>query len=233
MKTVFSILGLVFLSSCASAPSNRIPTFKEAVDQNPDLESGIYNKRNGENVAVEVTSLRAKLEEEQKKSYDAQREADYQKRTADQVQYENLLLRVKGNYKLEKQVNELQGFDGNKNPIVKQQTVNPEPQQMPPQTQAVERRAEPLAQVEPRHEASPSAPAKAPDLAQAPAPPLAQPAAPSVAQPNLAQASPAKAVPENNLAQPATAEPKSFPQTVKGEAPLAQEKVEVADLPKP
>lgn len=126
---VLSIGALFIVSGCASKPP-KVPTFEEAVKEG-DIESGWYTKKNRENVYVDVQAPRQKQEEAEKKAFDLQREADYAKRQNDQLQYENMLLRVRGNYKLEKEVNELQGFDNQNNPVIRQKTVNPEPQQRP------------------------------------------------------------------------------------------------------
>lgn len=212
----------LLLPACASQKSNRIPTFKEAVDNNPDLESGVYNKSNGENVDVQVMSMRAKIEEAEHKAYEAQREADYAKHSAEQVQYENLLLRARGNYKLEKQVNELQGFDRGGNPIIKQQTVNPEPIANP----------EPQALVQPE-------PMKQNPLAQV----MPSKIMPTLHAPKVeAPEPPAQSVPEQHaLAQPETRAPASVtPETKPVSTPAASQDAgkglaqpSQAEVPKP
>lgn len=126
---LYFIITLFIISGCASKPP-KVPTFEEAVKEG-DIESGWYTKKNRENVYVDVQAPRQKQEEAEKKAFDLQREADYAKRQNDQLQYENMLLRVRGNYKLEKEVNELQGFDNQNNPVIRQKTLNPEPQQRP------------------------------------------------------------------------------------------------------
>lgn len=60
---------------------------------------------------------------------DARREATYYKSQSEEIQQENRLLRVRGNYKLEKQVNSLQGFDNSGAPIIKTKAINLEPDQ--------------------------------------------------------------------------------------------------------
>jgi hypothetical protein len=128
MKLYITVILGMTLAGCAS--QQKVPTFDEAV-KNGDIESGWYTKKNRENVYVDVQAPRQKQEEAEKKAFEAQREADYQQRKAEALQNENMLLRARGNYKLEKQVNEVQGFDNQNNPIVKQKTVNEDPPQYP------------------------------------------------------------------------------------------------------
>lgn len=131
MKTKLLVLtGILLASGCASSPQ-RIPSVQEATAGGADLETGIYNRRNGENVSVEVTSLREKVAKLEQQLSDSQRETNYYKNQSEQLQTENNLLRVRGNYKLEKTVNHLQGFDQNGKPQIQQQKINLEPDSAP------------------------------------------------------------------------------------------------------
>lgn len=125
MKKIILILALAGLAGCAS--EQRIPTFAEAVKENPNLESGIYNRTNGENVQVTVTSLKARITELEKQLLDAQKETEYVKAENEQLKYENIGLRARGNYQLTEQKPVITGFDNQNNPIVVQSTVNHEP----------------------------------------------------------------------------------------------------------
>lgn len=184
MRNILIMVIALMAVGCASAP--RIQTFKEAISDNPNLESGIYNRTNGENVQVTVQSLKARIEELEKEKSDARKEADYYKRTNDELKHENMLLRVRGNYTMEREQPVLKGFDNRANPIVEKQIVNPEPQKLPEPPKA-EPRAEaapvvqapvaqapvaaPQAPAQPVQVAKAPEPAKAPEaVAQAPAP---------------------------------------------------------------
>ena len=103
MKTIklIALTGVLLTTACASNPQ-RIPSVQEATAGGTDLESGIYNRKNGENVSVEVTSLREKVSNLEQQLADSKRESNYYKDQNQQLQTENQLLRVKGNYKLEK-----------------------------------------------------------------------------------------------------------------------------------
>lgn len=125
MKSLFAALIPLILVGCASAP--RVQTFKEAINDNPNLESGIYNKTNGENVQVTVVSLRAKITELEKQNDDQAREILYLKQTQEQLRYENVVIRAKGNYSLEQETVKVKGFDKNSNPVTETVKVNPEP----------------------------------------------------------------------------------------------------------
>ena len=122
MKKLLILLAVVNLTACAH--EQRVLTMREAVSDNPNLESGIYNRTNGENVQVTVTSLKAANEEMQKKLSDAQREVDYLKRTNEELKYENMALRVRGNVALTKEVVEVKGFDAKSNPVLEKKTVD-------------------------------------------------------------------------------------------------------------
>jgi len=125
MKNIILTLLAVSLVGCASAP--RVQTFEEAIRDNPNLESGIYNRTNGENVAVTVTSMKARIAELEKQVLDAHKEAEYYKKTNEELKYENIGLRARGNYQLTEQKPAIKGFDEKNNPIVEQVTVNREP----------------------------------------------------------------------------------------------------------
>jgi hypothetical protein len=114
MKTLILIFTLGTLVSCSS--TTKVKTFKEAIAENDTLESGIYNRPNGENVQVTVQSLKARIEELEKEKLDAIKEANYYKRTNDELKYENMTLRVRSNMELEKQP-KVTGFDKDSNPI--------------------------------------------------------------------------------------------------------------------
>jgi hypothetical protein len=129
LKKLLIVLALSTLFGCAH--ERRIPTFKEAIDDNPNLESGIYNRTNGENVQVTVQSLKARIEELEKQLYDAHHETDYYKRQNDELQHENMTLRVRGNYQMERQSVNMQGFDNRNNPIYEKVTVPAEPPKAP------------------------------------------------------------------------------------------------------
>lgn len=105
MRTHILILcvAMTLLSACASGP-RRVPTFEEAVKESPNLESGIYNRTNGENVQVTVTSLKARIEELEKQLTDAHKEAEYYKRTNEELKYENIALRARGNVQLSEKI---------------------------------------------------------------------------------------------------------------------------------
>lgn len=128
MKLFITVIMVLCLTACAT--QQKVPSLKDAASQG-DIDSGFYNKKNGENVYVDVQSMRQKAEDAEKKAYEAQREADYNKLKAQQLQDENTLLRARGNYKLEKQVNEIQGFDNHNNPVVKQKTLDLDPAERP------------------------------------------------------------------------------------------------------
>lgn len=115
--TVMGIAGIL-LASCAGTRSvNQVPTMKEAASQDEEWQSGIYNKKNGQNVWVEVSDLREKLSIAEKKAFDAERRADAYRRDLEQVQYENQLLRVRANIKNEKEVVQIKSFDNQNNPV--------------------------------------------------------------------------------------------------------------------
>jgi hypothetical protein len=137
MKYLIFLFVSLFLVGCATS-ERRIPTFKEAVAENPNLESGIYNKSNGENVQVTIVSLKAKIEELEKQLFDARHEKDYYKRQNDELQHENMALRVHGNYELEKQVTNVQGFDANHNAVFNKTTVPVLPPRAPASQQPVQ-----------------------------------------------------------------------------------------------
>lgn len=168
---VLTLFSMSFLFGCAS--ERRIPTFKEAVAENPNLDSGIYNKSNGENVQVTVTSMKARIEELEKQLYDARHEADYYKRTNGELEHENLGIRVKGNYELDHETTEVEGFDARHNPIVNKATKPLLPQRLPAtpppavaEPEAAALKTETLSAIEPPK--APAAP-KAPDpVAKAP-----------------------------------------------------------------
>jgi len=117
---------LSLLSACASGP-RRVPTFEEAVKETPNLESGIYNRTNGENVQVTVTSLKARIEELEKQLTDARKEGEFYKRTNEELKYENIGLRARGNYQLTEERPVVKGFDEKHNAIVEKTEVNREP----------------------------------------------------------------------------------------------------------
>lgn len=125
MKTLLALLIPFVLVGCASAP--RIQSFKEAVNDNPNLESGIYNKTNGENVQVTVVSLRGRITELEKSTDDLTRENIYLKQQMEQMRYEAVVLRAKGNYSLEQEKVKVVGFDAHSNPVTETVKVNPEP----------------------------------------------------------------------------------------------------------
>lgn len=123
----YILIALMAASFVGCATERRIPTFEEAVRENPNLESGIYNRTNGENVQVTVTSLKARITELEKQLLDAQKDAEYQKAQNEQLKYENIALRARGNYQLTETKPVIKGFDSNSNPVVEQQTVSREP----------------------------------------------------------------------------------------------------------
>ena len=188
------------LSGCAGTPYNKVHTFKEAVDERPDLESGIYNRENGENVEVSVKSLKAEIADLEKQLHDSQKETRYYKGQNDELEHENMLLRAKGNYTMEREQPEITGWDRQSNPIVRKVKVNPEPAKNP--EPAAERypatESEPQTSVQPPVLQQPVVSQNLPEIgtsgkvnptpvAQAPAPaaptPVAQaPAAPSTPQ---------------------------------------------------
>ena len=124
MKKLILLLALTMVG-CASAP--RVQTFEEAIKDNPNLESGIYNRTNGENVAVTVTSMKARIAELEKQVLDAHKEAEYYKKTNEELKYENIALRARGNYEMTEQRPVIKGFNEKNNPIVEQVVVNREP----------------------------------------------------------------------------------------------------------
>lgn len=125
MKTLFLIPLVLMMAACSSAP--RVQSFREAINDNPNLESGIYNRTNGENVQVTVTSLRGKITELEKSNDDLARENLYLKQQMESLRYENVVLRAKGNYSLEQEKVKVVGFDKDSNPIMGKEKVNPEP----------------------------------------------------------------------------------------------------------
>lgn len=137
MKTLILLPLMLMAVGCASAP--RIQSFKEAVNDNPNLESGIYNKTNGENVQVTVVSLRARITELEKSSDDLARENLYLKQQMESLRYENVVLRAKGNYSLDQEKVKVLGFDKDSNPILGKEKVNPEPAKAP-ETQTIGKR---------------------------------------------------------------------------------------------
>ena len=126
MRIVFDVVLLVFgglfLVSCSTDSRQKIKTVGEASRSGADIESGIYNRSNGENVQIIVQSLKSKIEELEKQKSDALRDLDYYKRTNEELKNENMLLRVRGNYKLEKESAKVKGFDKNGDPIVEKET---------------------------------------------------------------------------------------------------------------
>ena len=144
------------LSGCAGTPYNKVHTFKEAVDERPDLESGIYNRENGENVEVSVKSLKAEIADLEKQLHDSQKETRYYKGQNDELEHENMLLRAKGNYTMEHEKPEITGWDRQSNPIVRKVRVNPEPAKNP----------EPAAERYPATESEPQTSATPPVLQQ-------------------------------------------------------------------
>jgi len=251
---ILTLMELAFLFGCASSPKPAMPTFKEAV-ANGDVESGWYAKQNRENVYVDVQNPRQKSEEAEKKAFEAQREADYKQRQVEQLQYENTLLRVRSNYKLEKQVNEIQGYDNQNNPIIKQKTVSPEPQQAPPEAARKPVKSWDTSEYDSYNDARKEArlpPRKAPpqrepepveDAPVEPAPPvvhpIAQPSVPSLPKaPEVAQAAPRATAPQAPApvsavkpAQPVARAPASAEPNL-ATAPVEKPSL-VSELPKP
>lgn len=221
LLTALTLIGLSLLCGCASSPKPAMPTFKEAVADTGDVDSGWYAKQNRENVYVDVQNPRQKSEESEKKAYELQREADYKQHQIDQLQYENTLLRVRGNYKLEKQVNGVQGFDNQNNPIIRQKTVNPEPQERieGTPTSAIVRPVPP-----PQHPAQPWQQGEYDSYNEKPAAPARAPASvtppPAPAQPAPVTAAPQPAAP-SPAAPAAQAAPKADP-TLPAPQPGAQ-----------
>lgn len=127
----YIILAILAATLAGCATERRIPTFEEAVKENPNLESGIYNRTNGENVQVTVTSLKARITELEKQLLDAQKESEYYKAQNEQMKYENIALRARGNYEMTEQKPVIKGFDQKNDPIVEQETVNREPAKIP------------------------------------------------------------------------------------------------------
>lgn len=194
LRKILIVMALPLCFGCAT--ERRVPTFKEAVAENPNLESGIYNRTNGENVQVTVQSLKAKIEELEKQLYDAHHETDYYKRQNDELQHENSILRVKGNYELERQSVNVEGFDASHNPIVTR-SVRPALPKRAPIAAPTPVKAEPVSAIEPEASA-PSVPA-APQVQSAPQ----APAAP------VAKADPPKAEAPKEAPKPAQEAPKA------------------------
>lgn len=118
------ILTASTMTGCATA--NRVPTLKEATATG-DMESGIYNNTKMENVQVTVISLKARIEILEKELSDSRHETEYYKKMNDEIKYENLILRARGNYEIQKEVKTVKSFDEKANPVVETKTVNLEP----------------------------------------------------------------------------------------------------------
>ena len=130
MQKSYLLLLLMILTSCATVDSRKVQSIQEAVKENPNIESGIYNNTHGENVQVNVQTLKARIVDIEKQNDDLSRERDYLKRTNEQLQYENLVLRTRGNYTLEREQSKVIGFDRNSDPLIVKEKVNPEPKKV-------------------------------------------------------------------------------------------------------
>jgi hypothetical protein len=121
LRTLFLAIAGILTFSCSTEGRQKVKTVEEASRGGVDVESGIYTRSNGENVQVIVQSLKSKIEELEKQKSDALRDLDYYKRTNEELKNENMLLRVRGNYKLEKESSRIKGFDKNGDPIVEKE----------------------------------------------------------------------------------------------------------------
>lgn len=114
------MLGLmlaVVLTGCAT--TDRVKTFHEAIEeQNGEIRNGVYLNTKGENVAVQTVNARTRIAELENALTDAQRQVEFHKRRAQELELENLQLRARGNYELQREQKQVIGFDKANNPVV-------------------------------------------------------------------------------------------------------------------
>lgn len=116
MRKLVILLALA-LTGCAT--TDRVKTFKEAIEeQNGEIRNGVYLNTKGENVSVQAVNARTKIAELENALTDAQRQVEFHKRRAQELEFENLQLRARGNYELQKEQKQVNGFDKSNNPIV-------------------------------------------------------------------------------------------------------------------
>lgn len=116
MKTLGLILA-VMLTGCAT--TDRVRTFQEAVnEQNGEIRNGVYLNTKGENVSVQTVNARTRIAELENALTDAQRQVEFHKRRSQELELENLQLRARGNYELQREQKQVMGFDKANNPIV-------------------------------------------------------------------------------------------------------------------
>lgn len=115
MKTL-GLLLVVLLTGCAT---DRVRTFKEAIDeQGGEIRNGVYLNTKGENVSIQTVNARTRIAELENQLTEAQRQVEYHKRRAQEMELENLQLRARGNYELQREQRQVTGFDKANNPVV-------------------------------------------------------------------------------------------------------------------
>lgn len=125
---IYSALIAITMNSCSS--SDKVRTFSEAVDQDGEIRSGVYLNQKGENVAVTTVNTRTRIAELENQLTDAHRQVEFYKRRAQEMELENLQLRARNNYEMQKEVKQVVGFDKANNPIVQTNTIEQTPKKL-------------------------------------------------------------------------------------------------------
>jgi hypothetical protein len=111
------VIFLVLAAGCAG--NDRVRSFKDAVERDGEIRTGVYLNERGENVSVTTVNLRLRIQELENQLTDANRQTEFYKRRANEIELENLQLRVRANYDLSKDVKQVIGFDKDNNPIIR------------------------------------------------------------------------------------------------------------------
>lgn len=128
MKYLISAILAMAVTSCSS--TDKVKTFSEAVKDGGEIRSGVYLNERGENVAVTTVNTRTRIAELENQLTDMQRQVEFYKRRAQEMELENLQLRARNNYEIQKEVKQVTGFDKAGNPIVQTQTVEQTPKKL-------------------------------------------------------------------------------------------------------
>lgn len=116
MKSLGLLLAII-LTGCAT--TDRVRTFHEAInEQDGEIRNGVYLNTKGENVAVQTVNARTRIAELENALTDMQRQVEFHKRRSQELEMENLQLRARGNYELQREQKQVTGFDKADNPIV-------------------------------------------------------------------------------------------------------------------
>jgi type IV pilus biogenesis protein CpaD/CtpE len=126
----YLICGLIAAALTGCASSDKVRTFSEAVESDGEIRSGVYLNQKGENVAVTTVNARTRIAELENQLTDAQRQVEFYKRRTQEMELENLQLRARNNYELQKEVKQVVGFDKANNPIVQTTSVEQTPKKL-------------------------------------------------------------------------------------------------------